>query len=1354
VADSVREQLGNYRLIHVLGRGTFADVFLGQHVYLQTQAAIKVLHEQLTNADVDGFFSEARTIAYLRHPHIIQVLDFGVENATPFLVMDYAPNGNLRQRYPKGTRLPLDLVVTYVKQVASALQYAHDERLIHRDIKPENILLGRNDEILLSDFGIAILAESVHSQKTQEAAGTLAYMAPEQFQAQASPASDQYALSVVVYEWLCGDRPFHGSFPEIAVKHTRMPPPALREQVPTIPPAMEQVVFKALAKDPQQRFASIQDFAMTLEEASRAATAEGTHFAPVSGHPIKAGQSLTSSLPEGTVTLLFTDIAGSTQLLLQLGDRYEGVLTTCRQLLRTAFQQWNGYEVDTQGDAFFVVFARATDAVSAAVAAQRSCTSHSWPEGVEVRVRMGLHTGEPERSAEGYVGLDVHLTARLLSAAHGGQILLSRTTQELVEHDLPEDVSLRDLGVYHLKDFHDPKRLFQVVIAGLPADFPPLRTRDVRLNNLSVQLSSLVGREQEVRQVSALLQRPDVRLVTLTGMGGIGKTRLGLQVATELLDAFADGTYFVSLAAVTDPVMVIDTIAHLLGLEHQQIGQRVPAEHMEYLKALLRDKHLLLLLDNFEQVLAAAPDLAELLIACPHLKMLVTSRAVLHIQGEHEFPVPPLALPKRTQLAANVDLSQYAAVALFLERALAIKPDLALTEANLQAIAAICVHLDGLPLAIELAAARIKLFPPRALLQRMTHRLDVLTGGVQGAPRRQQTLRNTIAWSYNLLDATEQQLFQRLSVFVGSYTLEAVEALCSAFADGAGQVLDGVASLIDKSLLLQIEREGEEPRLVMLETIREYGLEVLAASGEEEMTRQAHAAYYLALAEEAEPEYGGPQQVVWLERLEREHDNLRAALQWSIEPGATQQRIEIGLRLGGALRRFWLVHGHWSEGRSFLERALAASEGIAASVRAKALITAANIAVTQSDYDCAEALCQESLALYRELGDQPGISYSLYLLAWAARDRDNFAAARSFAEEALVLFREIGDKGRAVWSLFTLASLDAIQGAYARACVLLEEALALFREQENKLGIAWSLTNLAWVHLDAQDDPAIIHSLLEESLVLWRDLGDPRGTAHASLISGRLALHQGDVAKARSLAEESVKLYKEIGDRRGTTESLILLARVVTFQGDYKTVQRIYKEGLAIARETKHKWVIASCLEGLASVIAAQEQVGISLAEIPPGEQVSLWATRLWGAAEVLREAVSVPIPFVDRATYERTVTAVRSQLGEKAFAAAWAKGRTMTLEQALTLQEQEMVSAPTMTVATTTPSPTYPAGLTAREVGVLRLVARGLTNAEIAGELRLSEKTIAHHLTHIFNKTTSENRAAAAAFAIRHGLA
>ena len=686
----------------------------------------------------------------------------------------------------------------------------------------------------------------------------------------------------------------------------------------------------------------------------------------------EAGQQSARSFPMGTVTLLFTDIAGSTQLLQQSGDRYASILATSRHMLRAAFQQWNGYEVDTQGDAFFVAFARATDAVSAVVTAQRNFHNHSWPTDIEVRVRMALHTGEPELSSEGYIGLNVHYTARMLNAAHGGQILLSRTTQELVEHDLPEGVSLRDLGLHHFKDIRGSKRLFQLVIAGLRADFPPLRTLDVRLNNLSVQLTSLIGREREVREVSALLHRPDVRLVTLTGMGGIGKTRLSLQVATELLDTFANGAYFVSLASITDPPDVIDTIAHLFGMEHQHVRQLLSTEHMEYLKIFLRDKHLLLLLDNFEQVIAAAPDVTELLTACPHLKILVTSRIVLHVQGEYEFSVPPLTLPKRTQLSENEDFAHCASVTLFLERALAIKPDMALTKANMQAIAAICVHLDGLPLAIELAAARSKMFPPRALLQRMTHRLDILAGGVQGVPTRQQTLRNTITWSYNLLDAAEQQLFQRLSVFVGAYTLEAAESLSSIFPGGVARVLDGVASLIDKSLLLQIEQEGEEPRLVMLEMLREYGLEILAASGQEEATRQAHVDYYLALAEKAGPELVGPRQAMWLDRLEREHANLHAALHWSVVQGKVKHDMTVALRLGIALLNFWAVHGPYSEGRNFLEQALAASEGVSTLVQAKALFAAANLAFNQSEHDRAEELCQESLKLFRELEGSSG----------------------------------------------------------------------------------------------------------------------------------------------------------------------------------------------------------------------------------------------------------------------------------------------------------------------------------------------------------------------------------------------
>lgn len=1036
-----------------------------------------------------------------------------------------------------------------------------------------------------------------------------------------------------------------------------------------------------------------------------------------------------SQLPTGTVTLLFTDIEGSTHLLQQLGERYAEMLATCRQLLRTAFQQWNGVEVDTQGDAFFVVFARASDAISAVIDMQHALASHDWPYGAAVALRIGLHTGEPTRTSEGYVGLDVHHAARIMSVGHGGQVLLSQTTRDLVDHDLPDRVSLRDLGEQRLKDLQRPGHLYQLIIADLPANFPPLKTLDNSHNNLPVQPTSLIGREKEVGALLNLLQREEVRLLTLTGPGGIGKTRLGLQVAAELIDLFPDGVYFVNLAPISDPDLVVPALAQILDIK-EIAGQIL----LDLLKASLHWKHLLLVLDNFEQVVSASVYVSELLAACPIVKVIVTSRAALHVRGEQEFTVPPLAVPNPAQLPDMVEQTQYEAVALFLARAQAVKPDFQMTKANALGIVEICARLDGLPLAIELAAARIKLLPPQALLARLGKRLAVLTSGARDMPARQQTLRNTIAWSYNLLEAQEQQLFRRLSVFVGGCTLEAIEAIYPVLDNNQGedQVFDRVASLIDKSLVQQTEQEGDEPRLVLLETIREYGSEVLAASGEMETTRQAHALYYLTLAEEAEPELAGPQQAVWLERLEREYDNLRSTLQWFLERGEMGHSIELALRLAGALRRFWEVRGHWSEGWNLLERALAGSKGIAVPVQLKALKAAAHLAYVRSDYDRAEVLSEECLALSRELGDKAGMALSLRLLGSIALSRCNFVVACSQTEESLALFREVEDKEGIAWSLNNLATIVSYQGEYAKAISLKEEALALFEELWNIEGVAFSLSSLAWVIFISEGDPAKVHTLLEEALALFREVGHKDGIVRVLRLLGEVFLQQGDTVKARMLQEESVALSREIGYRQGTADSLFVLGRVAAYQSDYAAARAFYEESLAIGREVGDNLSIGFYLEGLADVVAMQ------------GEPA--WAARLWGVAEAMREAMGTPLPPVDLTAYKRAVSAAHTQLGEEAFAAAWAEGRAMTLEQVLEAPEPTSASPAKVQV-------TYPHGLTPRELEVLRLLASGLTDAQIAEQLVLSLHTIHAHLRTIYSKLGVTSRSAATRYAFEHQL-
>ena len=1008
--------------------------------------------------------------------------------------------------------------------------------------------------------------------------------------------------------------------------------------------------------------------------------------------------------PSGTVTFLFTDIEGSTKRWETHPQAMQAAFSLQEAILRHAIKANGGYAYKMIGDAFQAAFPTAPQALQAAIDAQLALYSERWPEEMgEVRVRMALHSGTTEERGDDYVGPTLNRVARLLSAAHGGQTLLSEVTFGLLRDDLPPSVQLLDMGEHRLKDLMRPEHIFQMVVSDLPSQFPPLKTLDYRPNNLPLQPTPLIGREKELAEVEKLLAREDgreeVRLVTLTGPGGTGKTRLGLQAASDLLDDFPDGVWFVELATIAEPKLVPPTIAVVLGV--RETGS---TPILDTLKYYLRDKCLLLVLDNFEQVVGAAEQVSQLLQASALSKVLVTSRAPLRLRGEREYAVPPLQLPETRpgHLPPLEQLTQYEAVRLFIERATAVKADFQVTNDNAPAVAEICARLDGLPLAIELAAARVRLFPPQAMLRRLPERLELLTGGARDMPARQQTLRNTIEWSYDLLSEGHRQLFRRMAVFQGGRTLEALEAVCNSEAlQVEGQLdvdlVEGVDTLLANSLLQQREGgdvKGEgEPRFWMLETIHEYAAEKLRKSGEAEALERQHALYFMSFAEVAAPYLTGAKQREWLDRLEDDHDNMRAALRWATEKrGASgeedEEAAEVDMRLAGALCRFWYVRGYQSEGREQLAAALSGvhdrgqagepgRDKAARAARALALNGAGMLAWAQGDYTGAQSSYEESLAIRRELGDRLAVSGSLNNLGILAEDQGDYARARTLYEESLAIRRELGNRGTIAASLNNLGTVALEQGDYASARTLLEEALAIWRELGNTHGTAMAINNLGDVAL-GQGKYVSARTLYEESLAIRRELGDKEGIETSLSSMGSLAFVQGDYAHARTLYEESLGIARELGDKEGIGRALNNLGHLAFVQGDYAHARTLYEESLAIKRELVHKGGIASALTGLGGVavaiatsaVATRETEGAGGAGGEEGtrgvEQAHRGATVL-SSAEALLAASGVVMLPVDRVVYEQAVSTARSVLGEEVFENAWAEGRAMSMEQAIT---------------------------------------------------------------------------------------
>ena len=837
------------------------------------------------------------------------------------------------------------------------------------------------------------------------------------------------------------------------------------------------------------------------------------------------------ALPTETYTFLFTDIEGHTQLWEQYPDAMRAALARHDALLRAGIEAHGGHIFKTGGDSFHAAFAGAREALAAALAAQAALHAELWPDPVRIQVRVALHTGAAEARDGDYFGPPLNRVARLLAAAHGGQTLVSEVLAALADGALAPDAALRSLGRHRFKDLAQPQEVFQLTHPALPGEFPPLRSLEAFTHNLPSQLSSFIGRTQEVADARRLLA--GTRLLTLTGTGGAGKTRLALQVAAEVIEDYPDGVWLIDLAPLADPLLLPQAVASVLGVGEQGGERGLTAT----LTDALRPKSVLLVWDNCEHLILACARLAETLLrACPGLRLLATSREALEIGGEAVLPVPSLSVPSSPAPATAPGgppvtpeaLNDSDAVRLFVDRATTALPTFRLDAGNAAAVAQVCARLDGIPLALELAAARVRVLTPEQIAARLDDRFRLLVGGSRTALPRQQTLRATIDWSYDLLPSAEQALLRRLSVFVGGWALEAAEVVC---ADGEGgeveegEVLELLSRLVAKSLVVAEPPDAGRVRYRLLESLRAYARERLAGTGEADALAGRHRDWFLGLAEEAEPNLSGPEQASWLDRLEKDHDNLRAALAFSHGDAGG---AEAGLRLAGSLWKFWRVRGYFSVGRGFLERALAKGEREEALGRTKALSGAGILAEAQNDYAAAIAHYQQCLSVHRAAGNNDGLFEALSNLGNAALQQKEWEAARGYYEQALTLSHSLDDQKRVAILLMNMGTMANGQQQYAEARSLYEESMALFRERKDFGPLMAALLNSGDLAC-RQKDYIAARAYLLEGLQVAEEIGAKEYVALVLTTLGAATWPEGRYEQAAKMLSAARNLLTSIG---------------------------------------------------------------------------------------------------------------------------------------------------------------------------------------------------------------------------------